>query len=145
MADILTILEKAKTALNTITDHYTRELMGLDGLTKEIDEAIERPELRMKTPSGELVVSVAHNESYQASVTLDNEQSGEKDLFLAEIPEGDLLEIYKKDGIKEGDIRMLSWEDIWNEDYTHSAVIKAEDIRELEQSIKDENEKQEGR
>lgn len=139
MRDVLETLKKAKEVIEHVNDPYIRQLLNIDDLLSEIDEVAKNPEMRIKTPSGDLVVALAENESIQASVCLDNENSGLKDLFLAEIPKDELLEIYKEsEGLEEGDIRLLMWEDVHTEDYTYKNVIKAEEIRELEQEMSQE-------
>ncbi len=105
-------------------------------LAAEIDKALESPELRIQVPKGDLVVGVSHidPESRQAYICLDNEDLGLVDLCLCECVEEEL----RKEGEKEGDIRIRIWNDIGNEDYTHAANITAEEIDEQISYIKGE-------
>ena len=106
-------------------------------LIQQIDETLTAPTMQIAIPNGKLCVSIAHDESVKASTYIETEEGSVFDLFLAEAPEDDLLEIYKEnEGLEEGDIRMLVWSDPANEDYTHKFTVKAEEIKEVS---KDEN------
>lgn len=139
MGNIVETLKKAKEVIEQTTrDPYLYQLLKIEELMKEIDEAVEMPELHIETPNGDLVASVAHNEAIQASICLEHPELGPVDLFLAEVPEGDLLKLYEeRDGLKEGDIRMLSWTDIGSEDYTRLDVITTEKIKEQAKDTKE--------
>ncbi len=117
MADLIELMKKTKTVLQTV---------GYDALAVEIEQALSDPELRIAVPKGELVVGISNNdpEAKQAYICLDNEGLGLVDLCLCECVSEEL----RKEGEEEGDIRIRTWDDISSEDYTHSAIISAEDI-----------------
>ncbi len=110
--------------------HRLTQVPGNSDLISEINEFMKNPELRVPTPNGDFVVSVAHNEAIQASICMDTE-AGIIDLALAEVPEGDLLAIYDKESLQEGDVRLLLWGDPFNEDYTYKTVVRSEEVKEM--------------
>lgn len=110
--------------------HRLTQVPGNSDLISEINEFMKNPELRVPTPNGDFVVSVAHNEAIQASICMDTE-AGIIDLALAEVPEGDLLTCYDKESLQEGDVRLLLWGDPFNEDYTYKTIVKSEEVKEM--------------
>lgn len=127
MADILKLLDKARRIL---------EEEGYDELVEEIKGAMMAPEMRIKTAEGDLVAGVSKGDTDQAYVCFDDKSAGMVDLFLAEIPQGELLDLYKEnEGLKEGDIRMLTWEDVHSEDYTRCTKIEASELEALREEL----------
>ena len=122
MSDLYKLMDSIK--------HRLTQVPGNSDLISEINEFMKNPELRVATPNGDIVVSVAHNEAIQASICLDTE-AGLIDLALAEVPEGDLLAIYDKESLQEGDIRLLLWGDPFHEDYTYKTVVRSEEVSEM--------------
>lgn len=138
MADVIQLLHELR-------DMFEAENVPI--VVQKIDEALKQPEMRIATPKGDLVVNIAQNETIQASVCLDNEELGIKDIFTAEVLtkeiSGGLYDLYhKENGYEEGDIRMISWEDIGDESYTSCNVITAKEIEEMEELSRNEAERE---
>lgn len=117
--------------------HRLTQVPGNSDLISEINEFMKNPELRVPTPNGDFVVSVAHNEAIQASICMDT-KAGLIDLALAEVPEGDLLTCYDKESLQEGDVRLLLWGDPFTEDYTYKTILKSEEVQEMIQNTLEE-------
>ena len=133
MADVIKLLHELR-------DMF--EAQNVPIVVQKIDEALKQPQMKIETPKGDLVVEIAQNETLQASVYLENETLGPVDLFMAEVLtkeiSEDLYELYhERDGYEEGDIRMLTWEDISSEDYTKLHTITAQEIEEQEEIEKE--------
>lgn len=135
--NVISLLERCKTALMNKNDDSAISQLVTESLITEIDEALKDPEMRIPTPNGDFVVSLAHNEAIQASICLDT-KAGLIDLALAEIPEGDLLTCYDKESLQEGDIRLLLWGDPFTEDYTYKTIVKSEEVQEMIQNTLEE-------
>lgn len=130
--DVISLLKEAKSKALAVGDTV---------FANEIEEALKVPEMKLETPYGTLVAGISSGESSQAAVHLETEALGTIDLCLAEIPNGELADVFKKtEGYEDGDIRILTWADVFSEDYTRKDTIKASDIRELENSIMEEQE-----
>ena len=133
--DVISLLKEAKSKALAVGDTV---------FAKEIDEALKVPELKLETPYGTLVTEISSGASCQAAVHFETEALGTIDLCLAEIPNGELADVFKKtEGYEDGDIRILTWTDVFSEDYTRKDTIKASDIRELEKSFEQEPEREE--
>ena len=131
MSDVIQVLKDIRNKIFTELPGQKREI-EICGL---IEEALKDPELRIEVPKGELVVGVSNidPESRQAYICLDTKDVGLIDLALVECVEESL----RKEGEKEGDIRLRLWGDIRNEDYTYASEITASEIDELEESLKE--------
>ncbi len=133
MSDIIATLKKAQAVVEQVmSDKYIRELMDLESLHKEIEEAIKMPEIRIDIPVGQLAVGVSHCEASQAYIDLYYAGGCEKNLLLAECVDEPL----RTDGEQEGDIRMYAWADFHNEDYTWRDSITASEISSSEDGIR---------
>ena len=107
-------------------------------LLQEIDEALADPTIEIDIPGGKLCASVSLNEAVQLSSYIKTDSGMDIDMFLAEVPKDTLLDVYKeKEGLNEGDVRMLVWSDIGDEFYTHNFTIKAKDIEEINEPDKE--------
>lgn len=120
MADVLRLLDEARRLL---------EEEGHDTLAREIKQAMADPEMRIKTAQGEITVGLnttySTDNSKQAYIAIDDPYIGPIDLALVELPGAELA---KANNVKEGDIRLMMWGDIYSEDYTNDATIKSEDL-----------------
>ena len=105
------------------------EEIGNEDLVDELKEAMKTPTLRIPTKSGDLIVGVAdYTEGEpEACIMLDVPEQGEIDLCLARAD-------------AEGNISIYNWDNVFAEEYSTSSVIKAEDIMELSEQAKRENE-----
>lgn len=121
--DVITLLKEAMEKAKKTGDQEFAE---------EIKEALLMPEMKLQTPYGTLIAGISSGESSQATVCFETETLEVIDLCMAEIPSGELADIYKRtEGYEDGDIRILTWSDVFTEDYTRKDTIKASDIREL--------------
>ena len=139
MADVIQLLHELR-------DMFEAENVPI--VVQKIDEALKQPQMKIETPKGDLVVEIAQNETLQASVYLENETLGPFNLFTAEVLTKEISEdlynmYHERDGYEEGDIRMLTWEDIDSEDYTKLHTITAQEIEQqedIERQIREERE-----
>ena len=129
MGDVVKILEKSKEAIQVLMgDQHLKNLLHLDELMKEIDEAIACPEIHISVPNGKLVAfgqsSFASDVAGILFYNDDLESVGPIDLVLAEHNK-----VACRNGTRvEGDIDLYAWEDPSREDYTAAACIRADEM-----------------
>lgn len=123
MQDTIAVLKEIRAELDK-PQVKTKELKAM------IDECLKSPEVHIETPVGSLIAGISDNEAMQAYVCLETADNL-IDLCLVDMPHKELRESAYKD-LEEGDMQVLTWGDVYSEDYTHKDVIKASDIKELE-------------